>query len=145
MCLAQGPQRSDGITGVDPGFLKMRVHVYKGVEGSLCWFYLIFLKYPMKMKWFGLSETKLFPFHRIFKNEGGMFKRTPEPHLDWPLHFQHEYGSKWFIVRTNNYLGILFHQAVDQTQDHNNSRMILLCFCSVHVPGMGCCHIHRHL
>ena len=37
-------------------------------------FYLIFLKYPMKMKEFGLiDETKLFHFHRIhaFQNGGG--------------------------------------------------------------------------
>ena len=29
-------------------------------------FYFIFLKYPMKMKQFGLTETILFHFHRIF-------------------------------------------------------------------------------
>ena len=29
-----------------------------------------FLKYPMKIKKIGLIETKLFHFHRIFKNEG---------------------------------------------------------------------------
>ena len=29
-----------------------------------------FLKHPMKMKEFGLTETK-FHFHRIFKNGGG--------------------------------------------------------------------------
>ena len=40
-------------------------------EGSLCWFYLIFLKYSMKIKLFGLTETKLFHFHRVFKNEAG--------------------------------------------------------------------------
>ena len=40
------------------------VHINKGVR-----VYLIFPKYPMKMK-FGLSETKLFHFHRIFKNGG---------------------------------------------------------------------------
>ena len=38
--------------------------MYKGVEGSFCWFYLIFLKYPIKMKYFGI----LFHFYRIFKN-----------------------------------------------------------------------------
>ena len=27
-----------------------------------------FLKYPMKMKLFGLTESKLFHFNRIFKN-----------------------------------------------------------------------------
>ena len=33
----------------------------------------------MKMKLFGLTETKLFHFHRIFKKggQGGGFKRTP--------------------------------------------------------------------
>ena len=38
-----------------------------------------FLKYPMKIKLFGLTETKLFHFHKIFKKtvdrEG--FERTP--------------------------------------------------------------------
>ena len=29
-----------------------------------------FLKYPMKMKQFGLPETKLFHFHMIFKKRG---------------------------------------------------------------------------
>ena len=39
--------------------------------GLLCWFSLIFLKYP--------TETKLCHFHRIFINGGlgGGFKRTP--------------------------------------------------------------------
>ena len=37
-------------------------------------------KYPMKMKLFGLSETKLFHFHGIFKkNEIKSAKRTPTP------------------------------------------------------------------
>ena len=62
------------------------VHMFKGVGGWLCRFYLIFLKYPMKMKKFGLTETKLFHFHTIFKNGGcggglggcgGGFKGTP--------------------------------------------------------------------
>ena len=35
------------------------------------WIFLICLTYPMKMKFFGLTETKLFHFHRIFKNGGG--------------------------------------------------------------------------
>ena len=46
-----------------------RVHVSKGVGIRFADF-LIFLKYPMKMKQFGLTETKLFHFHRIFKNGG---------------------------------------------------------------------------
>ena len=37
----------------------------------------IFMGYPMKMKLFGLSETKLFHFHGIFnKNEIKSAKRT---------------------------------------------------------------------
>ena len=40
--------------------------MYKGVG-----VHLIFLKYPMKMKQFGLTETKLFHFHRILKTGGG--------------------------------------------------------------------------
>ena len=35
--------------GANPEFLE-RGFIYKGVGGSLCRFYLIFLKYPMKMK-----------------------------------------------------------------------------------------------
>ena len=35
----------------------------------------------MNMKLFGLTETKLFHFHRIF-GAGLGFKRTPEPLLD---------------------------------------------------------------
>ena len=41
--------------------------MYKGA-GFAFVIYLIFLKYPMKMKKFGLTESKLFHFHRIFKN-----------------------------------------------------------------------------
>ena len=40
-------------------------------RGSPFLFYIVFLKYPMKMKYFGLTESKLFHFHRIFKNGGG--------------------------------------------------------------------------
>ena len=35
------------------------------------------LKYPIKMKQFGLMETKLFHFHRIFKTEMVEFKQIP--------------------------------------------------------------------
>ena len=43
--------------------------MYKGVGGLLCYI-ISFFKYPMKMKQFGLTETKLFHFHRIFKKQG---------------------------------------------------------------------------
>ena len=38
----------------------------------------------MKMKYFGLTETKLFYFHGIFKNggRGGGSSEPPEPPLD---------------------------------------------------------------
>ena len=36
-------------------------------------------KYPMKMKQFGLSETKLFHFHGIFRKNEINSKRTPTP------------------------------------------------------------------
>ena len=42
------------------------VQMCKGREFALL-IYLLFLKYPLKMKQFGLSETKLFHFHGIFK------------------------------------------------------------------------------
>ena len=38
----------------------------EGVQG-VCSNLAPVFKYPMKMKKFGLSETKLFYFHRIFK------------------------------------------------------------------------------
>ena len=43
--------------------------------------YLILLKYPVKMKSFGLTDTKLFHFHRIFKNrgQGGVFRSGAGP------------------------------------------------------------------
>ena len=52
------------------------------VWDSLCLISLIFLKYHMKMKYFGLTETKSLHFHRIFKNGGrggglGGFKSDP--------------------------------------------------------------------
>ena len=34
-------------------------------------------KYPMKVKYFGLSEIKLFHFHGIFKNEIKSATQTP--------------------------------------------------------------------
>ena len=42
---------------------------------------------PIKMKYFGLSKTKLFHFHGIFKNEGwgGGSSEPPGPPLDPPL------------------------------------------------------------
>ena len=53
--------------------------MYKGL--GVCFAdFISFLvnKYPMKMEKFGLIETKLFHFHRIFKNGGqeGGFERT---------------------------------------------------------------------
>ena len=45
------------------------------------------IKYRMKMKWFGLSEAKLFHFHGIFKiNEMKSAKRTP-------THFRNPWSS----------------------------------------------------
>ena len=45
------------------------------------------IKYPMKMKLFGISETKLFHFHGIFKiNEIKSAKRTP-------THFRNPWSS----------------------------------------------------
>ena len=36
----------------------------------LCADFISFFKYPMKMKSFSLTETKLFHFYRIFKKRG---------------------------------------------------------------------------
>ena len=45
--------------------------MYKGVG-----VHFAVLKYHMKMKYFGLTEIKLFHFHRIFKigGRGGVFE-----------------------------------------------------------------------
>ena len=45
--------------------------MFKGLRVRYAVFFLIFFKYPVKMKLFGLTETKLFHFYRIFKNGGG--------------------------------------------------------------------------
>ena len=45
---------------------KGQVHIYIKVWGSLSCFTSFFPKYPTKMKQFGLTETNLFHFHRIF-------------------------------------------------------------------------------
>ena len=59
---------SSGVARADPGFLEKGFICIKcGVVGV----YLIFLKYPLKIKRFGFTETKLFHFHRIFKMGGG--------------------------------------------------------------------------
>ena len=52
--------------------------MYKGVGFRLADFI-----YRMKMKRFGLTETKLFHLHRILKNGGQ--SETPEPPLDMSL------------------------------------------------------------
>ena len=70
------------MSGANPRFLERGTYIYKGVGLSLMIFisFFIFLKYPMKMKKFDLTETKLFHFHRIFKNRGrggGLIKLTP--------------------------------------------------------------------
>ena len=72
-CIYRGVSR---ISGKD-------VHMYKGT-GFAFLIYLIFLKYAMKIQYFGLTESKLFHFHRIFKKRGGLSK-PPEPPLDLPL------------------------------------------------------------
>ena len=71
-------------SGADPGFLE-RGSIYIRVWGfAFLFFFIIFLKYPIKMKQFGLTETKLFHFHRVFKKGRG-FEQPPEPPLDLPL------------------------------------------------------------
>ena len=79
--------------------------MYNGFGCSLCSSYLIFLKYLMKMKYFGLTETKLFCFHWIFKNgerESGS-SETPDSPLDPPLDppldiFRNVMGHTWVTV-----------------------------------------------
>ena len=54
-------------------------HIYKGVGVCFADFILFFLNIP-----FGLTETKLFHFNRIFKN-GDREVGSSEPTLDLPL------------------------------------------------------------
>ena len=46
------------------------VHMFKGA-GFTFLIYLIFLKYPMKMKYFGLTESKYFIFIGYLKTRAG--------------------------------------------------------------------------
>ena len=68
-------------------FLEMGVHMCIGVGLCFADFIYFFLKYPMKMKLFGLSETKLFHLHRIFKKTGAgrMVRANPLNSL-WVRH-----------------------------------------------------------
>ena len=58
------------LAGADPGFLE-RGLIYIKVRGFALLILSHLPKYLMKMKYFGLTETKLFHFHSIFKNGGG--------------------------------------------------------------------------
>ena len=65
------------LPGADPGLLEKRVHMYKGVcvceWGSLCWFYLILHKDPMKNEiiWDQIIIATLF-----LKSEGDIIIAT---------------------------------------------------------------------
>ena len=48
----------------------MGVHMYKSVGVRFADFISFSFNIPIKMKLFGLTETKLFHFYRIFKNRG---------------------------------------------------------------------------
>ena len=47
----------------------------------------IFIKYPIKTKLFGLTETKLFHFHWIYKNRGGEGGSSEPPSPLWIRHW----------------------------------------------------------
>ena len=51
-------------------------------RGFALLFYFFFIKYPVKMKQFGLTETKL--FHSIFQS-GGSGRGTKQNTMDPPL------------------------------------------------------------
>ena len=57
------------VAGADPGFLK-RGFICLKMRGVRFADFILFFKYLMEMNLFGLTETKLFHFHRIFKNGG---------------------------------------------------------------------------
>ena len=64
--------------------------MYNGVGVRFADIAPFFLKYPMHMNYFGLAETKLIHFHRMFKTGGGGkgFKPPPPPPLN-PLLVRH--------------------------------------------------------
>ena len=54
------------------------IYMYNVVEVRFADFISFSLKYPIKMRQFGLTETKLFHFHRISKTGAGRgLKRIP--------------------------------------------------------------------
>ena len=52
----------------------------------------------MKMKYFGLSDTKLLHFHKIFKNAGGGGVKTNPMNPLWICHFVHTILC--FLIKT---------------------------------------------
>ena len=70
------------ITGADPVF---HMYLYKGVAVSLFWFYLIFLKYPIKWNNLVSLRPNYFIFIGYLKTGWG----SREPPLDPPLDYKH--------------------------------------------------------
>ena len=60
------PRSAHQVTGRIQDFWKGGSYEKRG-GGSLCWFYLIFLKYPVKMKWFGLILSTFIKLPLVIK------------------------------------------------------------------------------
>ena len=61
------------------------------------------------MKYFGLTETKLFHFHRIFKNGGwgGGSSEPHEPPLDPPLYKEQGHTAKSVTLRQTSWYQLI--------------------------------------
>ena len=66
--LLMGGDHGDGLSLITDSFIHLQC-IQGQIQDFSKWL-SHFLKYPMKMKSFGLTEIKLFHFHRIFKNGG---------------------------------------------------------------------------
>ena len=58
------------------GFLERRF-IFINVWGSLCWFYLIFLKYPIKMKSMFTNQNFIFIGYLKTSEQRGRIERPP--------------------------------------------------------------------
>ena len=100
--------------------------MYKGMEFaclslSFSFFFLFFFcKYPIEMKLFGLTVTKLFNFHRIFKSRGRGGGGSSEPQD--PLWIRHCYILKlWY------YQFKLLDMEISKSNLHLQCKLFTLC------------------
>ena len=85
-------------------------------------------KYPMKMKQFGLSETKLFHFHGTFMKNEISAKRTPHLYIYAPP-FQKSWIRPWHLWHFLIILTCLFlpcYHKISQWADKNLLAKLML-------------------